>query len=84
MPLTVLDGNHRLAAAILKTPEKLDKLRFLCGLSPRMMECCWYNTNLANLFRYARNATMQAIRNPEAEISLLLQDPKGSDAVLEA
>jgi O-antigen/teichoic acid export membrane protein len=83
-PLTVLDGNHRLAAAILKTPEKLDKLRFLCGLSPRMTECCWYNTNLPNLSRYARNAMMQAIRNPEAEISRLLQDPKGSDTVLEA
>lgn len=83
-PLTVLDGNHRLAAAILKTPEKLDKLRFLCGLSPRMTECCWYNTNLANLFRYARNAMMQAIRNPEAEISRLLQDLKGNDTILEA
>ena len=83
-PLTVLDGNHRLAAAILKTPEKLDKLRFLCGLSPRMTECCWYNTNLANLFRYARNAMVQAIRNPEAEISRLLQDPKGTDTILEA
>jgi len=83
-PLTVLDGNHRLAAAILKTPEKLEKLRFLCGLSPRMTECCWYNTNLANLFRYARNATMQAIRNPEADISRLVQEPKGSDTVLEA
>jgi O-antigen/teichoic acid export membrane protein len=83
-PLTVLDGNHRLAAAILKTPEKLDKLRFLCGLSPRMTECCWYNTNLTNLFRYGRNAMMQAIRNPEAEISRLLRDPEGSDEVLEA
>src|ERR1019366_2956996 len=45
-PLTVLDGNHRLAAAMLASPSRLDKLRFLCGLSPRMTECCWYNTNL--------------------------------------
>jgi anti-anti-sigma regulatory factor len=71
--LTVLDGNHRLVAAILSSPSRLKKLRFLCGLSPRMKECCWYNTNLMTLFRYGRNKVAGAIRNPEAELASLLR-----------
>src|SRR6202000_117779 len=42
-PLAVLDGNHRLVAAVLSNPHKLDNLKFICGLSPKMAECCWYN-----------------------------------------
>jgi anti-anti-sigma factor len=75
-PLTVLDGNHRLAAAMLASPSRLDKLRFLCGLSPRMKECCWYNTNLITLFRYGRNMLVRALHNSEAELPHLLQDPE--------
>ena len=71
-PLTVLDGNHRLAAAMLASPNRLEKLRFLCGLSPRMSECCWYNTNLVTLFRYARNMLALAKRNPANELARLL------------
>ncbi len=71
-PLTVLDGNHRLAAAMLASPNRLEKLRFLCGLSPHMSECCWYNTNLATLFRYARNMLALARRNPADELARLL------------
>jgi O-antigen/teichoic acid export membrane protein len=74
-PLTVLDGNHRLVAAILGSPSGLKKLRFLCGLSPRMKECCWYNTNLLTLFRYGRNMLARVLRNPEAELANLLQKP---------
>lgn len=71
-PLTVLDGNHRLAAAMLASPNRLEKLRFLCGLSPRMSECCWYNTNLLTLFRYGRNMLVNAKRNPANELARLL------------
>lgn len=74
-PLTVLDGNHRLVAAILASPSSVKKLRFLCGLSPRMTECCWYNTNLLTLFRYGRNMLARVVRNPEAELAHLLQNP---------
>lgn len=74
-PLIVLDGNHRLIAAMLAKPEGLRQLRFMCGLSPRMMECCWYNTTLSTLFRYGRNIFSNIIRNPEAELARLLQDP---------
>jgi O-antigen/teichoic acid export membrane protein len=73
-PLTVLDGNHRLVAAMLASPHSLHNLRFLCGLSPRMMECCWYNTNLGTLFRYGKNMLMNIIRKPEIELARLLED----------
>jgi O-antigen/teichoic acid export membrane protein len=72
-PLAVLDGNHRLVAAVLANPTKLDKLKFICGLSSKMTECCWYNTNLVTLFRYATNVLAQAIHNPEAELARLLE-----------
>jgi O-antigen/teichoic acid export membrane protein len=71
-PLTVLDGNHRLAAAMMASPNKLEKLRFVCGLSPRMSECCWYKTNLFTLFRYAKNMLALARRNPANELARLL------------
>ena len=72
-PLTVLDGNHRLVAALLESPHKLGQLRFICGLSPQMAECCWYNTNFMTLLRYSRNVLTHAVRDPEAELSRLLQ-----------
>ena len=74
-PLTVLDGNHRLAAALLASPTRLNKLRFLCGLSPRMRECCWYSTNLGTLFRYGRNVLARVLRNPATELARLWQNP---------
>jgi hypothetical protein len=72
-PLTVLDGNHRLVSALLESPHQLNRLRFMCGLSPRMSECCWYNTNFMTLLRYARNVLAHAVRDPEAELARLLQ-----------
>ncbi|HTU50992.1 MAG TPA: lipopolysaccharide biosynthesis protein [Acidobacteriaceae bacterium] len=72
-PLTILDGNHRLLAAMLASPDGVGRLRFLCGLSPRMMECCWYNTNVGTLFRYGRNVVRHVARRPKAELARLLQ-----------
>jgi len=74
-PQAILDGNHRLMAAVLSSPQKLAKLKFICGLSPHMAECCWYNTNFVTLFRYATNVLAQVIRNPEAELARLLETP---------
>lgn len=71
-PLTVIDGNHRLTAALLHSPGAIKKLRFVCGLSPRMTECCWYRTNLITLFRYARNVLTHSTRNPAAELARML------------
>jgi O-antigen/teichoic acid export membrane protein len=72
-PLTILDGNHRLVAAMLASPSRVQTLRFLCGLSPRMTQCCWYKTNLATLVRYGTNLLMQLVRDPEAELERLLE-----------
>jgi len=72
-PMTVLDGNHRLVSAMLESPHKLQRLRFMCGISPRMSECCWYNTNFMTLMRYGRNVLTHAARDPEAELARLFQ-----------
>jgi O-antigen/teichoic acid export membrane protein len=72
-PFTILDGNHRMVAAMLNSPESLRSFRFYCGLSPRMVECCWYETNLATLFRYATNLLWHMVHDPEDELARLLQ-----------
>jgi hypothetical protein len=72
-PFTVLDGNHRLAAAILTSPDAVRRFRFLCGLSPRMTECCWYKTNVATLFRYGTNLVTHFVHDPEADLADLLR-----------
>jgi len=77
-PFTVLDGNHRLLAAMLATPEAVDRLRFFCGLSPDMAQCCWYQTNVATLLRYARHMIRHCVHDPEQELLRLLHRPVGS------
>ncbi|MGH9588621.1 MAG: STAS domain-containing protein [Acidobacteriaceae bacterium] len=72
-PLTILDGNHRLVAALLASSDSVGSLRFFCGTSPKMKECCWYNTNLVTLFRYGRNVLLNSVRRPEAELAKLSQ-----------
>jgi hypothetical protein len=55
-PLTILEGNHRMTAAALVSPDSVhQRFRFLCGFSERMSECCWYRTDLSTLWRYALN-----------------------------
>jgi len=71
-PFTILDGNHRLVAAILTSLETVPRFRFLCGLSPRMTACCWYRTNVATLFRYGTNLLTHVVHDPEAELARLL------------
>jgi len=73
-PLTVLDGNHRLVAALSSSPAALSKLRFMCGFSPRMTECCWYKTNVATLMRYARHIAARALRDPKGELERVFGD----------
>lgn len=77
-PLTLLDGNHRLVAAILASGNKVQNLRFLCGLSPKMRDCCWHNTNLTTLFHYGRNVAKNALVRPAAELERLLQQAEPS------
>ena len=81
-PVTVLDGNHRLMATILSSLGDVERLRFFCGLSSRMSECCWYNTNLVTLTRYAKNVLTHLARDPEADLARLLEST-GEREVLE-
>jgi len=68
-PLTILDGNHRIAAAMLaQPPAALESFRFLCGLSPAMTKCCWYRTNVNTLSRYLTNLLRHVFHDPESEI----------------
>ena len=72
-PLTIIEGNHRVAAALLVSPGKLpQRLRVLCGFSPRMNECCWYRTSVGNLLRYAVHKIRHTGRN-DAEVDRLLK-----------
>jgi O-antigen/teichoic acid export membrane protein len=68
-PLTILDGNHRMAAAMLShhTPE-LHRFRFICGFSPEMTRCCWYYTNVNTLLRYLKNLVRYFSYDPETDI----------------
>jgi hypothetical protein len=72
-PFTILDGNHRTMAAMLVSPETVQKIRFLCGISPRMGECCWYQTTISTLLRYGRNRLKHSVRDPEAELASVVQ-----------
>ncbi len=72
-PLTILDGNHRLVAAMMANPSRVDRLRFLCGLSPKMMESCWYNTSFVTLLHYGKNVLRNVVRSPKAELARLLE-----------
>ena len=85
-PLTVLDGNHRLVAALQTAPKHITKLRFMCGLSDQMTQCCWYRTSPVTLFRYGKNMLTRAIRGSESEILRLVQTsvPDRSAGTLES
>jgi hypothetical protein len=79
-PLTILEGNHRVTAAMLVSPELVRKhFRWYCGLSPHMMECCWYQTSLATLYRYARNRLKILMYDREADIAQLLHAHEQND-----
>lgn len=71
-PITILEGNHRLTAALLVSPELLkSQFRVYFGASPAMARCCWYRTNLPNLLRYARNR-LKNFNNPGADMERLI------------
>jgi hypothetical protein len=58
---------------MLTEPPSTARLRFLCGFSPRMTECCWYETNLSTLARYAGNVLRYLVRDHEADLERLLE-----------
>src|SRR5579864_8555225 len=73
-PLTILDGNHRMAAAMLaQPPADLENFQFICGLSPSMTRCCWYRTNVNTLSRYLTNLLRHIFYDPESDIGRFLE-----------
>jgi len=73
-PLTILDGNHRMAAAMLsQPPADLETFQFICGLSPSMTRCCWYRTNVNTLSRYLTNILRHIFYDPESDIGRYLE-----------
>jgi hypothetical protein len=74
-PLTIIEGNHRMAAAMIAMPEQAHRrFRFYCGFSPRMNSCCWYKTDLRTLMRYARHTVRYMFRDAEFFITRRLQE----------
>jgi O-antigen/teichoic acid export membrane protein len=75
-PLTILDGNHRMASAMLRQPQSVcTEFRFICGLSPQMRRCCWYSTNFNTLLRYLRNLVRNFSYDPESDLGRF-QEPE--------
>jgi len=73
-PLTILDGNHRMAAAMLaQPPADLENFQFICGLSPSMTRCCWYRTNVNTLSRYLTNLLRHIFYDPESDIGRFME-----------
>jgi O-antigen/teichoic acid export membrane protein len=72
-PVTVLDGNHRLVAALHGSPGQIVRLRFMCGLSNRMKQCCWYHTSFLTLLRYGWHVFTRAVCGWEPEIARMLE-----------
>jgi O-antigen/teichoic acid export membrane protein len=73
-PLTILDGNHRMAVAMLaQPPAPLDSLQFICGLSPAMTRCCWYRTNVNTLSHYLTNLLRHIFYDPESDIGRFME-----------
>lgn len=74
-PLTILDGNHRMAAAMLgQPPALLGQFRFICGFSPKMTSCCWYETNFNTILRYLKNVVRHFPDDPEMHIDRYQQE----------
>jgi len=74
LPLTILDGNHRMAAAMLgQPPAALESFQFICGLSPAMTRCCWYRTNVNTLSRYFTNLVRHLFYDPETDLGRFLE-----------
>ena len=73
-PFTILEGNHRLTAALLAGPHLLrTRFRVLVGLSPKMTESCWYETSFANLWRYGKNRLKHLLYDEDADVERVLE-----------
>jgi hypothetical protein len=73
-PLTILEGNHRLTAALLAGPGVFgQQFRVFCGFSAQMSRSCWYETNLSNLWRYGQNRLRNLFYDRDADVNRVLR-----------
>jgi hypothetical protein len=73
-PVTILEGNHRLTAALLASPTVLQThFQVFCGLSPQMSRSCWYQTSMPNLWRYACHRVRNLFYDPEADVDRVVK-----------
>jgi O-antigen/teichoic acid export membrane protein len=77
-PLTIIEGNHRMAAAMLVSPEAVSQqFRFYCGLSISMTKCCWYRTDVRSLAHYAGNIVRYMFQDRDFFVQRVLRDEGG-------
>lgn len=73
-PLTIIEGNHRMAAAMLLDAGSVhQRFKFYCGLSPHMRQCCWYQTDFATLSKYAKNIVRYMFHDRDFFIQRILR-----------
>jgi hypothetical protein len=78
-PLTIIEGNHRMAAAMLVSPKSVSQqFRFYCGLSPNMTQCCWYRTDLRSLTHYASNILRYMFQDGDYYVQRVLREKFGN------
>jgi hypothetical protein len=84
-PLTIIEGNHRMAAAMLLDPASVhQRFKFYCGLSPHMTQCCWYQTDFATLSRYAKNIVRYMFHDRDFFIQRILRGELSTSDITEA
>ena len=84
-PLTIIEGNHRMAAAMLIDPATAHQhFSFYCGLSPNMTRCCWYQTDFSTLARYAGNIVRYMFHDRDFFIQRILRGEMSATDIREA
>jgi hypothetical protein len=77
--ITLLEGNHRFISALLLPRDvMLRRLRLVCGFSLNMERCCWYKTDLHNLFHYTKNR-IKYFWSRDADLSRLVLKARSSN-----
>jgi hypothetical protein len=83
-PMTLIEGNHRMTAALLAGEDlTLSQFRYLCGFSPHMERCCWYQTNLGNLSRYAMKRLRLLVQDEEDDLQRWLAARQAAAGAME-
>ena len=70
--MTIIEGNHRLTAAMLGAPESIGShFRVFLGVSPHMDDVCWHNGNVKTMARYIRNRLKHLWRDEDSDLTRL-------------